>query len=142
MGVTLRSESYVHCRQGNSAGIFTARNSSCGKVMFSQACVKNSLREVSTSTSSGEGCLPLGLPRQPPRADTPPRQTPLLGRHPQADTPPLEMGTSVDSTHPTLMHSCQTLCYKAVVFNEKTSKLTIILINGRIQLLILCLKNA
>ena len=141
MGVTFRSESYVHCRQGNSAGIFTVRKSSCGKVMFSQACVKNSLREVSTSASSGEGCLPLGLPRQPPPpADTPPRQTPLLGRHPQADPP--EMGTSVDSTHPTLMHSCQTLCYKAAMFNEKTSKLTIILINGRIQLLILCLQNA
>ena len=47
--------------------IITVRNSSCGKVMFSQACVKNSVH-------SGGVCLG-------PQADTP------LNRHPQTDTP-------------------------------------------------------
>ena len=49
----------------NSLGknIFTARRSSCGKVKFSQACVKNSVRGVSHDIR----------PRQThtPRADTP-----------------------------------------------------------------------
>ena len=56
--------------------IVTVRNSSCGKVMFSQACVKNSVHR-------GEGVYT--PPRQttpPPQADTPTRQTPPL-----ADTP-------------------------------------------------------
>ena len=49
----------------------TVRNSSCGKVMFSQACVKNSVHRRGVSA------------RHPPQADTP------LARHPPwwADTP-------------------------------------------------------
>ena len=46
--------------------IFTIRNSSCGKIMFSQACVKNSVQ--------GGGVHP-------------PRQTPLKADSPLADTP-------------------------------------------------------
>ena len=64
--------------------IFTVRNSSCGKVMFSQTCVKNSVH--------GEGgCLPKGMLgyTHPPRADTPSRQTPLGQTPPSRWTPPL-----------------------------------------------------
>ena len=47
--------------------LISVRNRSCGKVMFSQACVKNSVyRGVGVHT---------------PRADTPQADTPL-GRHP------------------------------------------------------------
>ena len=75
--------------------IFTVRNSSCGKVMFSQASV---------ILSTGGGVHPPGqtppLGRHPPPpADNrsciqPPRQTPPwadttpLGRHPPRQTPP------------------------------------------------------
>ena len=94
---------------------FTAHNSSCGKVIFSQACVKNSVH-------GGGGVIPSFLlaitghmtpwgrhppgqipPRQTPTTrQTPPRQTlnwvdtpqadipwgrHPLGTHPQADTP-------------------------------------------------------
>ena len=51
--------------------IFTVRNSSCGKVMFSQACIKNSVHRGDMSASGSGGCTP---PRQTP---TPSRQ-----RHP------------------------------------------------------------
>ena len=47
--------------------LITVRKWSCGKVMFSQACVKNSVHR-------GGGC-------------TPPRQTPPLDRHPGQTTP-------------------------------------------------------
>ena len=47
--------------------IFTARNSSCRKVMFSQACVKNSVRAGGVH----------------------PRQTLPLGRHPRPRQTPL-----------------------------------------------------
>ena len=84
----------------------TVRNSSCGKVMFSQACVKNSVRgEVYT----------------PPDTDPPPGQTPHLPDTAWADTPldthprhnpprqtppPTPTTTAADDTHPTGMHSC------------------------------------
>ena len=53
--------------------IFTVRNSICGKVMFSQACIKNSVH-------GGGGCLPhfmLGYTHRHPLARHPPRQTHL-----------------------------------------------------------------
>ena len=76
--------------------LITIRNSSCGKVMFSQACVKNSIHG-----GGGRGvCLqvrgvytPLG--RHPLR-QTPPGQTP----------PPKETASAADGTHPTGIHSC------------------------------------
>ena len=79
--------------------IFTVRNISCGKAMFSQACVKNSVH----SGVYPRADTPLG--RHPhPRADT------LLGKHPappgkQLHLPP-ETATAEDGTHPTGMHSC------------------------------------
>ena len=52
----------------NDPQIFTARNSSCGKVMFSQACVKNSVHRV--------GCLPHCILGHTPRqTHTPSGQT-------------------------------------------------------------------
>ena len=85
--------------------IFTARNSSCGKVMFLQVPVIGG--GVSASGSRGvlaswSGVLPLGAggctpPRQtlpPLDRHSPPRQTALsqadspLGRHPHRKTPP------------------------------------------------------
>ena len=67
--------------------LITVRKRSCGKVMFSQACVKNSVHRGKVYT--------------PQQADTPSGQTP-----PKADTtPPSPMATAADGTHPTGMHS-------------------------------------
>ena len=65
--ITMMRSSYV---------FVTVRNSSCGKVMFLQACVKNSLDKG--------GCLPLGL-----EGVYRPNQTPLSGRHPTPRQIPL-----------------------------------------------------
>ena len=113
---------------------FIARNSSCGKVMFSQACAKNSVHR-GRGRSVCQGCLPRGclpiimglaqggcLPRVcvhpwgvytllDPEADTPPRPR---GWHPpnqEADPPNPEANTpimtiEVKGTQPTGMHSC------------------------------------
>ena len=101
---------------------------SCGKVMFSQACVKNSVHrgvclsacwdthppwsDPGGSVYPGRVCVSqhqYTLRWTPPQADTPlarhppgrhpSGQTPLLGRHPRA-------ATAADGTHPTGMHSC------------------------------------
>ena len=92
---------------------------SWAKVIFSQACVKNSVHR-------GGGCLPqcmLGYipptgPGTPPRPGTPlsrhpprPGTPPPWGRHPPgADTPPgkhtAAYGQRAAGTHPTRMHSC------------------------------------
>ena len=74
---------------------------SCGKVIFSQACVKNSVGGVSASVHAG--IHPLG--------QTPPGQTHPLGRHhPQADTPqPVHAGIHTSAcwdTHPSLPIVC------------------------------------
>ena len=70
--------------------IITVRKRSCGKVIFSQACVKNSVH-------GGEEVY------TPWQADTLPGQTPTpLGRHPASP----EMATAADGMHPTGMHSC------------------------------------
>ena len=59
-------------------GLITAHNSSCGKVMFSQACVKNFVH-------GGTGC------RHPPgQTPLPPGQTPLPpGQTPSPQHPPV-----------------------------------------------------
>ena len=87
--------------------IFTVHKWSCGKVMFSQACVKNSVHRgcipACTGADTHLGRYHLG---RPPWADTPRADNPLdrhlLGRHPpgrhppgrhllsQADTPPAD----------------------------------------------------
>ena len=73
--------------------------SACGKVMFSQACVKNSIHG-----GGGAWCLPLSLGVYTPRQTPPP-----LGRHPPS---PPETATAADGTHPTGMHSCLVcLCF-------------------------------
>ena len=66
--------------------LFTVRKRSCEKVMFSQACVKNSVHR-------GEVCTP--------RSDTS-GQTHSPGRHPS----PRQTATVADGMHPTGMHSC------------------------------------
>ena len=69
--------------------IFNVRKRSCGKVMLSQACVKNSVHR-------GRVC------QTPPRADThPPGQT-------TPPTPQKHTATAADGTHPTGIHSCLT----------------------------------
>ena len=58
--------------------LFTVRNSGCGEVMFSQACVKNSVHGGGhLPPGLGERCPPLGPEgsTHPSQADTP------LGRH-------------------------------------------------------------
>ena len=65
--------------------------------MFSQACVKNFVREEYVPHCM-LGCNP------PPYADTPLADT---GPSPPGQTPPpLETATAADGTHPTGMHSC------------------------------------
>ena len=63
----------------------TARNSSCGKVMFSQVCVKNSVHGGGVYPS-----IPLG--EHPPTGKTPPTTTAYCQQ--------------AGGTHPTGMHSC------------------------------------
>ena len=101
--------------------IFTVRKRRCGKIMFSRACIKNSVY--------GGGVQPHPLGRHPPGrhpADRHPLGRHPLGRHPlckhpQADIPrqthPLPLvdtplppahqtASASDGTHPTGMHSC------------------------------------
>ena len=70
--------------------------------MLSQACVKNSVPRVVSTSGSLEGCLPLG---PHPLGRHPPRQTPLQGRYPLG-IHPHETATAADGTHPTGMQSC------------------------------------
>ena len=84
--------------------IFTVRNSSCGKVMFSQ---------VSVCPQGG------GVHHPPCQTDTPPADTHPLGRHP----PPPEMVTAADSTHPTGMHSCFLWFLSLLSVNIKSNSL-------------------
>ena len=111
--------------------VITVYKRSCGKVMFSQACVKNSVHGGRCTPPGQTGRHPLGSPpgknplgQTPPWADTshldrhlplgrhPLRQTPPTGRHPhrqtpsQVDTPLHQMATGADGRHPTGMHSC------------------------------------
>ena len=67
-----------------SCPLITVGNSSCGKVMFSQAHVKNSVQK--------------GM--YPPQADT---------SHSNTTPPPPETTTAADGTHPTGMYSCLSL---------------------------------
>ena len=82
----------------------TVRNSSCGKVMFSQVVIKNSVHRW--------GCLQLGLGGihildRHPQADSPLGRHPLWQKPPSRQTSPLpEMATVANCTHPTGMHSC------------------------------------
>ena len=86
---------------------------SCGKVIFSQVCVKNSVhRGVSASVHAGihpPGRHPLG--RHPP-VDTPWTDTP------QADTPWVDTPVG---THPTGMHSCISFVYLFLVYYTSLS---------------------
>ena len=91
---------------------------SWAKVIFSQACVKNSVHR-------GEGvCLSAcwdtpTLEQTPLGADTPREQTPPGSRHPQSRHPPgadplqkqtAAYGQRAAGTHPTGMHSCYFCC--------------------------------
>ena len=71
---------------------------SCGKIMFSQACVKNSVHKGQTPPPLPSACWDTHTPAQcmlgytPPPAQcmlgsTPPPPDTLLGRHPRVDTP-------------------------------------------------------
>ena len=122
----------------------TVRKRSCGKVMFSQACVKNSVHR-------GDVCQT----HTPPRADTPwidaPRQKPLgrhpLGRHPHGQTPQTgrhppfrgrhpshqQTATAADGMHPTGMHSCVFLILLLLVHVMTTGYVSVNLIQ-RIQI--------
>ena len=77
----------------NEDYIFPARNSRCGKVMFSQGRVKNSVH-------GGGGCLPHCTEGYTPLRQTPPGKSPP-GRHPLDRHPLPEMATAADGTHPT-----------------------------------------
>ena len=89
---------------------------SCGKVMFSQASVILFTRGV-WQTPPGQTPPWADTPRQtPPWAETTPGQTSPLGRHSLADTPPPEMATPTDGTHPTGMYSC---CKWVIFVNNK-----------------------
>ena len=122
---------YKELVSGIEIVLITARISSCGRVMFSQTYVKNSVhrgRDVCPGRFAQEGCLSRGwIQRQTapepeanttpdPEADSPrPRgryHSRPRGRRPPAQwqTPPgpdhPEMTTEAGSTHPTGMYSC------------------------------------
>ena len=81
--------------------MFTARNSSCGKVMFSEAYVKNSFHGKGEEVSAQEGFLPGGSAS---RREVCLRGGLLWG----GQTPPTTTGygQQASGTHPTGMHSC------------------------------------
>ena len=116
--------------------VITARNSSCGEVMFSQACVKNSLHRGSmhgmhvprhacpqayppgthTRPLPAQACTPPGMHAP---SHTPPRHAHPLDihapwhAHPSHTPPPphtpadtTRCGQWGGGTHPTGMHSC------------------------------------
>ena len=86
--------------------LFTVRNSSCGKVMFSQTCVKNSVhRGWEVYTPSLDTHTP--TPGHTPFPWTPPRQTSPPDTNPTPDTH-TGKATEADGTHPTGMHCCIT----------------------------------
>ena len=71
--------------------LITIRNSSCGKVMFSQVCVKNSVRGGWLCVAGGhawQGACMVG------------------GMHGRGACMAGKMATAADSTHPNGMHSC------------------------------------
>ena len=80
--------------KGVNVRIFTVRNSNCGKVMFSQACVKNSVQGGVAQPALGQ-TPPAGILACTGAYTLPGRQTPL---------PPT--ATAADGTHPTGMLSC------------------------------------
>ena len=86
--------------------LFTVRNSSCGKKMFSQTCVNNSVhRGWEVYTPSLDTHTP--TPGHTPFPWTPPRQTSPLDTNPTPDTH-TGTATEADGTHPTGMHCCIT----------------------------------
>ena len=84
---------YTVIKYGHS--IFNVRNSSFGKVMFSKACVKNSVYSVGGGGGVGSGVYPLG---KPPLVRHPPRQTPPPSKHPPGQTPPSRHTPQADTT--------------------------------------------
>ena len=84
----------VWCMQNGNPSILPPANEVWGKVIFSEACVKNSVHR-------GRGCLsacwdttPLGADppgtRHPPRSRHPPTRHPPTRHPPGPDTPPWE----------------------------------------------------
>ena len=69
--------------------VITARQGSCGKVMFSQACVKNSVHGVMyPSMHWGKHPPDTHTPGQTPPPGRHPQGRQPLGRHPPEQTPP------------------------------------------------------
>ena len=99
--------------------VITVRNSRCGKVMFLQACVKNSVHRV------GDVCVWVGAwctpPTETPLRQTPPpsyRQTPPL-----ADTHPLQADTLLQAPPYQRDSHCSgwyASYWNAFLFNEKS----------------------
>ena len=112
--------------------IFTVRKRSCGKVMFSQTCDKNSVHgggvcqippkhssnftirkrscgEVMFSQVCVKNSVHRGCPARHPPGQTPPPPPPSGQTPPspfwQADSPLQQTATAADGTHPTGMHS-------------------------------------
>ena len=82
--------------QQNSTSFITVRKWSCGKVMFSQAYVKNSV--------PGGRCTPPWA--DPPGTHPPWANTPPGRQSPWAESPHHQTPTAADGTHSTGMHSC------------------------------------
>ena len=108
------------CRK--RSGAFYRLQRSCGKVMFSQACVKNSVHRGVCIPACTRAETP-SLGRHPPPEQTPPCpvhagiHTPTQCMLGYTNTPPLPSAfwdipplpptaTAGDGTHPTGMHSC------------------------------------
>ena len=84
--------------------MITVRKRSCEKVMFSQACVNNSVQKGGVSASVHAGIHPhLG---RPPQKHTPWKHTSLEAYTPLEVQPPSPTFTAADCTHPTGILSC------------------------------------
>ena len=104
------------CIKHNSHHLITIRKRSGGNVMFSQACVKDSVHKrggvsqhaLGQTHTPGRHPLPPGRHPLPPWANPPDR--PPCPVHAGIHPPPT--ATAAEGTHPTGMHSCYRICIR------------------------------
>ena len=94
----LRLRELLTAAQEKNPVIITVRKRNYGNVMFSQACVKNSVQGRRCTPPSGQTS---------PWVDTPSRQTPPLGRHPTPWQTPPQADTLLLGRHPPIRMSLQ-----------------------------------
>ena len=90
----------LHALSLKSVGLLPPTNEVWGKVIFSVACVKNSV-------DRGAASVPAGIPPPPPARQTPlARQTPSGKADPPCEVHAGRYGQQAGGMHPTGMQSC------------------------------------